>query len=60
MIVYKEKRVLKSSIMKDNQSKVSKEAVLDSKALRIQKQISLLNWIGWSGGYGKRSKKKKR
>lgn len=59
MIVFKEKSTLKSSIMKDNPSKLSKEAVLETKTLRIQKQISLLNWIGWSGSYSRKSKKKK-
>ncbi len=43
--------------MKNNQIILKKEDVADKKSQRIQKAISSLYWIGWSGGY-KNPKKK--
>ncbi len=37
--------------MKETQSILNGDVVLDKKMLRLQKQIATRFWFGWAGGY---------
>ncbi len=44
--------------MNDVPINIKEPSTLEKKVQRLQKQISLMYWIGWAGGYNSTDKKK--
>jgi len=55
--LYNKETLLNQSVMKDVPKTIKEPDRLERKVQRLQKQISLMYWIGWAGGYNTSNKK---